>query len=61
LAENEEAMDQMIREDQHIKTWEMCEIEGKGFNILKTILGILGYTKLCARWVPRIVKQRMQA
>jgi hypothetical protein len=66
MTENEERVNQLIREDWHIKTWEMCETVGIGINTLKTVVDTLGYRKLCARWLLQMLtpdrkEQRVQA
>jgi hypothetical protein len=49
--ENEVRVDQMIPKDHLIKTQEMCE-SGNRLYGTENNLYILGYSKLCARWVP---------
>jgi histone-lysine N-methyltransferase SETMAR len=64
--EKEEKENELILQDRRITTRELIAAMGIGFNALGTFLRKLGYRKLCARWVPRILtqddkEQRLQA
>jgi hypothetical protein len=51
MVENNKRLDELIRDDEHIKTWEICVRLGIGFNTMKIILDNLQYKKMCTRWV----------
>lgn len=66
MVENNKRLDELIRDDEHIKTWEICVRLGIGFNTMKIILDNLQYKKMCTRWVswkltPDHKEQRQQA
>ena len=54
---NEERLDQLIRGDRRIKTSELCAQLNVGCNALEKMLEHLGYHKVCARWVPRMLTE----
>lgn len=58
--QNEKRLDQLIRANQRITTRELCTELKVGFNALETMLASLGYRKVGARWVPRILTQEQK-
>ena len=59
-SQNKERLDQLIRANQQITTRELCTELNVGFNALETMLATLGYRKVCARWVPRVLTQEQK-
>ena len=55
--ENEARLDGLIRADRRITVNEMREELGVGVSAVETMLSSLGYSKVCARWVPRMLTQ----
>lgn len=55
--ENEERLDQLIRENRRITINEMRAKLDVGVGALEAMLSSLGYSKVCARWVPRMLTQ----
>ena len=55
---NEERLDQLIRTNRRITTTELCtEQLNIGYNALETMVATLEYSRVCARWVPRMLTQ----
>jgi len=54
---NEERLVQLIRANRRITTRELCTKLNIGFSALETMVATLEYSKVCARWVPRILTQ----
>jgi len=54
---NEERLDQLIRANRRITTRELCTELNIGCNALEAMVATLGYRKVCARWVPRMLTQ----
>ena len=54
---NEERLDHQIRANRRITARELCAELNIGFNALETMVATLEYRKICARWVPRMLKQ----
>lgn len=59
-SENEQRLDHLIRWNRRITTREVCLELDIGFNAVETMLGNLGYRKVCARWVPRNLTQEQK-
>jgi hypothetical protein len=38
-------------------TRELCTELTNGFNVMEMMVAVLEYRKVCARWVPRMLKQ----
>ena len=55
--ENEERLDQLIRQNRRITIAEMRAELDVGVRALEAMLSSLGYSKVCARWVPRMLTQ----
>ena len=55
--ENEARLDGLIRADRRLTVNEMREELGVGVSAVETMLSSLGYSKVCARWVPRMLTQ----
>ena len=55
--ENEARLDQLIRANRRITVNEMRAELDVGVSALETMLSSLGYSKVCARWVPRMLTQ----
>ncbi|PNF30463.1 hypothetical protein B7P43_G12155 [Cryptotermes secundus] len=54
---NEQRLDQLIRTDRRITTRELCARLNIGCNALEKMLEKLDYSKVCSRWVPRMLTQ----
>jgi len=54
---NEERLDQLIRANRRITTRELCTELNISFSALETMVEMLVYRKVCARWVPRMLTQ----
>ena len=55
--QNEERLDQLIHANRQIMTRELCTELNIDFSALETMAATLEYRKVCARWVPRMLKQ----
>jgi hypothetical protein len=53
----EEKVNELILQDWCITTRELIATVGIGLNALANVMRKLGYRKLCARWVPLMLKQ----
>jgi [histone H3]-lysine36 N-dimethyltransferase SETMAR len=51
--DNKRQVDEMIRSDRRITVREIVDALGTGHNAVQGIINELGYSKVCARWVPR--------
>ena len=52
-AENKATVDDLIRSDRRVSCRIIAESLGIGHSTVQTIISELGYSKVCARWVPR--------
>ena len=52
---NIQRVDDIIRGDRRVKTDELCRILSFSKGSVITIIHQLGYRKVCARWVPRML------
>ena len=50
---NKVRVDELIRSDRRVTTRDITDIIGVGNHAVQTIISELGYSKVCARWVPR--------
>jgi len=55
--QNEEHLDQLIHVNRRIMTRELCTELNIGFSVLETMVAMLEYCKVCARWVPQVLTQ----
>lgn len=53
IEENRVLVDELIRGDRRITVREIVEKIGTGHNAAQNIIRELGYSKVCARWIPR--------
>ena len=44
-----------IKEDRHVTLYTIATKLGIGHNAVQEMFGSLGYRKICARWVPRLL------
>jgi histone-lysine N-methyltransferase SETMAR len=51
--ENKTLVDELIRSDRRVTVREIVEKIETGHNAVQNIISELGYSKVCARWVPR--------
>ena len=51
--ENKQRVDEMIRSNRRITTRDIIDVIGVGHSAVHSIISNLGYSKVCARWVPR--------
>ena len=54
---NEESLDQLICVNRRIMTRKLCTELNIGFKALETMVAMLEYRKVCARWIPRMLMQ----
>ena len=52
---NKERMDEIIQEDRRVTVDTIARTLGIGHNAVQEIIESLGYRKVCARWVPRLL------
>ena len=50
---NKQHVDELIRSDRRITTRDIIDVIGVGHGAVHNIISDLGYSKVCARWVPR--------
>jgi histone-lysine N-methyltransferase SETMAR len=55
----QDRVDELIRENRRIKQKEIAEALGISKERVEHIISILGYGKVCARWVPRMLTDNM--
>jgi hypothetical protein len=55
---NEERLDQLIRANPRITTRGLCTERNIGCNVLEAMVATLEYSKVCARWVPRMLTRQ---
>ena len=51
--ENKRSVDELIRSDRRITVRGIVDVIGTGHGSVQDIIRELGYSKVCARWVPR--------
>ncbi len=54
---NKQHVDELIRSDRRITTRDIIDVIGVGHGAVHNIISDLGYSKVCARWVPRHSKR----
>jgi transposase len=52
---NRQKVDELIRQDRRITFREIAAQLGVGHHAVQEMLEILGYRKVCSRWVPRLL------
>ena len=52
---NKKRVDEIIKEDRRVTQDEIATKLGIGHNAVQEMIGSLGYWKICARWVPRLL------
>lgn len=52
---NIQRVDEIIRGDRRVTTGELCRITSLSKGSVMTIIQQLGYSKVCSRWVPRML------
>jgi histone-lysine N-methyltransferase SETMAR len=57
----QDRVDELIRENRRIKQKEIAEALGISKERVGHIISILGYRKVCARWVPRMLTDDINA
>jgi hypothetical protein len=51
---NKQKIEKLIRQDRRITVWEIAEL-GVGHHAVQEMMEILGYRKVCSRWVPHLL------
>ena len=54
---NKKRVDEIIKEDRRVTLDAIATKLGVGHNAVQEIIGSLGYRKLCARWVLRLLTE----
>ena len=54
---NKKRVDEIIKEDRGVTLDAIAEKLGIGHSAVQEIIGSLGYWKICARWVPRLLTE----
>jgi transposase len=52
---NKQNVDELIRQDRGITFREIAAQLGVGYHAVQEMMEILGYRKVCSRWVPRLL------
>jgi transposase len=52
---NKQKVDELIRQDRRITLREIAAQLGVGHHEVREMMEILGYRKVCSRWVPRLL------
>ena len=52
---NKKKVDEIIQDDRHVTVDTMARTLGIGHNAVQEMIESLGYRKVCARWVPRLL------
>jgi len=52
-----ERVDEIIKEDRHVTLHAIATKLGIGHNAAQEMTGSLGYPKICAHWVPRLLTE----
>jgi hypothetical protein len=52
---NKQKVDELIRQDRRITFRETAAQLGVGHHVVQEMMEILGYRKVCSRWVPRLL------
>jgi transposase len=52
---NKQKVDELIRQDQRTTVREIAVQLGVGHHAVQEMMEILGYRKVCSRWVPRLL------
>jgi len=50
-------IDEIIKENRRVTQDEIATIFGIGHKAVQEMIGTLGYRKICARWVPRLLTE----
>jgi transposase len=53
---NEQRVDELIRQDRRITVREIAAQLGVGHHEVQGMMEVLGYWKVCTRWVPRLLR-----
>jgi len=54
---NKERVDEIIQDDRHVTVDTIARTLGMGHNAVHEMIESLGYRKVCARWVPRLLTE----
>ena len=54
---NKKRTDEIIKEDRRVTLDKIATKLGVGHNAVQEMIGSLGYRKICARWVPRLLTE----
>jgi len=54
---NKKRVDEIIKEDRHVTLDAIATKLGIGHNVVQEMIGSLGYLKICAHWVPRLLTE----
>lgn len=58
IARHEDHLDQLIRTNWQIITRELCMERNISFSALETLVAVLEYCKVYARWIPQILTEK---
>ena len=58
---HQDRLEELIRGNRHIKQKEVAVALGISNERVGHIIGVLGFRKFCARWVPRMLADEMKA
>jgi len=54
---NKERVDEIIQDDRHVTVDTIARTLGLGHSAVQEMIESLGYRKVCARWVPRLLTE----
>jgi len=54
---NKERVDEIIQDDRRVTVDTLAQTLGLGHNAVQEMIESLGYRKVCARWVPRLLTE----
>jgi len=54
-------VDELIKHDRHITQKKIAGRLGMSKERVVYVIGLLGYTKVCSRWVPRMLTPEVDA
>ena len=54
---NRERVDEIIQDDRHVTVDTIARTLGLGHNAVQEMIESLGYRKVCAHWVPRLLTE----
>ena len=57
---NKKRVDEMIRSDRRVTIRDIVDVIETGHNAVQNLISELGYTKVCARWVPRQLTDQLK-